>query len=410
MDSPAFRAIVSLTLQAVLLTGAYLLTTTGLALPPTLAGLRVYGPFAALAAAGAIALWFNRGRAALACACLWVAYLSYFGLLVTKADAATSRFVFVTLSCFVPANLALFSLLAERGVLNAYGLRRILVIATEVAIGYALLLNDGTGLADALAAPLIKAAWLKGVVVPQWALLIMALSLSATAGRALLDGSAIDSAVVGVVVAYGLACQHVGQPTTYGLYMSTAALALVIGVLQTSYRMAFHDELTGLPSRRSLNERLLGLGRHYTIAMLDVDHFKKFNDSYGHDVGDQVLKMVAAKLRQVGAGGRAFRYGGEEFALIFSGRSVRQVLPELESLREQVAQHRMALREPDRPVEAEVGRTLRTGSQGRRTVTVTVSIGVAERDDKLTTPDEVLKSADRALYRAKDKGRNQLSR
>ena len=238
----------------------------------------------------------------------------------------------------------------------------------------------------------------------------MALSLSAIAGRALLDGSVIDSAVVGVVVAYGLACQHVGQPTTYGLYMSTAALALVIGVLQTSYRMAFHDELTGLPSRRSLNERLLGLGRHYTIAMLDVDHFKKFNDSYGHDVGDQVLKMVAAKLRQVGAGGRAFRYGGEEFALIFSGRSVRQVLPELESLREQVAQHRMALRKPDRPVKAEVGRMLRTGSQGRRTVTVTVSIGVAERDDKLTTPDEVLKSADRALYRAKDKGRNQLSR
>lgn len=410
MASPAFRAIISLTLQAVVLTGAYLLTNSGLVLPPTLAGLRVYGPFAALTAAGAITLWFNRGRAVLACVCLWAAYLSYFALLGSKADAITSRIVLVTMSYCVPANLALFSLLAERGVLNAYGLRRILVIAAEVAVGYAMVLEGETGLADWLATPLSMAPWLHDVIIPQWAVLIMGLSLIVTTGRTLLDGSAIDAAVVGVLVAFAAASAHIGQPTTFGLYISAGALALVLGVLQTSYRMAFHDELTGLPSRRSLNERLLGLSRSYTIAMLDVDNFKKFNDTYGHDVGDQVLKMVAAKLRQVGSGGRAFRYGGEEFALIFGNRSVRQVMGELESLREQVAQHHMALREAGRPAEANVGRSLRTGLQAHRTVAVTVSIGVAERDDKLTTPDEVLKAADRALYRAKDKGRNQVSR
>jgi diguanylate cyclase (GGDEF)-like protein len=62
---------------------------------------------------------------------------------------------------------------------------------------------------------------------------------------------------------------------------------------------------------------MMSLGHRFTIAMLDIDHFKRFNDTYGHAVGDQVLKMVAAKLRQVKGGGRAFRYGGEEFTLVF---------------------------------------------------------------------------------------------
>jgi diguanylate cyclase (GGDEF)-like protein len=71
---------------------------------------------------------------------------------------------------------------------------------------------------------------------------------------------------------------------------------------------------------------MMSLGHRFTIAMLDIDHFKRFNDTYGHEVGDQVLKMVAAKLGQVRKGGRAFRYGGEEFALVFPNRSARTVL------------------------------------------------------------------------------------
>ena len=61
-------------------------------------------------------------------------------------------------------------------------------------------------------------------------------------------------------------------------------LILAAGVLETSHGMAFRDELTGLPARRALNEALLKVGRRYTVAMVDVDHFKKVNDRYGHDV------------------------------------------------------------------------------------------------------------------------------
>ena len=62
------------------------------------------------------------------------------------------------------------------------------------------------------------------------------------------------------------------------------------------------------------------MGRHYTLAMIDVDHFKKFNDTYGHDVGDLVLKMVAHQISQVNGGGKAYRYGGEEFTTVLYRR------------------------------------------------------------------------------------------
>jgi GGDEF domain-containing protein len=120
--------------------------------------------------------------------------------------------------------------------------------------------------------------------------------------------------------------------------------------------------------------------------------------------------MVAAELTRVRRGGRAYRYGGEEFALVFPGRGVREVLGELEMVRASVAQHRIALRSTDRPVETVTRRELRDVRAPRKIVTVTISIGVAQSDDKLRTPDEVLKAADRALYRAKDKGRNTVSR
>jgi GGDEF domain-containing protein len=174
--------------------------------------------------------------------------------------------------------------------------------------------------------------------------------------------------------------------------------------------MAFRDELTGIPSRRALNEQLAALGNRYTIAMLDVDHFKKFNDTYGHDLGDQVLKMVAAHIARVGGGGRAFRYGGEEFTVLFPGKDAEHAIPHLEAVREDVESYRMALRGADRPARARGAKRQRGGWRGRNGVSVTISIGVAERNGRSGPPHSVIEAADRALYRAKEKGRNRLSR
>lgn len=199
-------------------------------------------------------------------------------------------------------------------------------------------------------------------------------------------------------------------PHALQVMSSLVMLMLVAAVVHEAYQMAYRDELTGLPGRRALNDRLERLGRNYVIAMADVDHFKKFNDSHGHDVGDQVLRLVASRLRKVGGGGKAYRYGGEEFALVFPGRSLEECLPHLEALRQAVEAYRLQLRDKQkRPNDDRQGRQ-RRGSTAAAEVSVTVSLGVAERDDESRTPEQVLKAADQALYAAKSAGRNRVSR
>ena len=194
-------------------------------------------------------------------------------------------------------------------------------------------------------------------------------------------------------------------PFTLNVMCSQVMLMIAAAVAHEAYQMAFRDELTGLPGRRALNERMQRLGRNYVLAMTDVDHFKKFNDTHGHDVGDQVLRLVASKLSKVTGGGRAYRYGGEEFAVVFAGKTLEECLPHLEAIREAIATYDIHLRNQDRPQDDQQGRQRRSGAQAN-SVSVTVSIGVAERQVDHRTAEEVLKSADQALYSAKGAGRN----
>jgi diguanylate cyclase (GGDEF)-like protein len=167
--------------------------------------------------------------------------------------------------------------------------------------------------------------------------------------------------------------------------------------------MAYDDELTGLPSRRALNEALARLRGTYTVAMVDVDHFKRFNDEHGHDVGDQILRMVGTRLASLGGGGRAFRYGGEEFTVLFPGKDVEQARDHLEALRQTIQASPFTLRAASRPLR----RPESPPAIGpRERIAVTVSIGVAGSTGAGTKPDDVLQLADEALYRAKQAGRN----
>jgi GGDEF domain-containing protein len=195
-------------------------------------------------------------------------------------------------------------------------------------------------------------------------------------------------------------------PFTLNIMCSQVVLMIAVAVAHEAYQMAFRDELTGLPGRRALNERMQRLGRTYVLAMTDVDHFKKFNDTHGHDVGDQVLRLVASKLSKVTGGGRAYRYGGEEFALVFAGKTLEECMPHLEEVREAIASYQIRLRNSEhRPNDDQQGRQ-RRGAAGASSVSVTISIGAAERSVEHRGPEQVLKSADQALYSAKGAGRN----
>jgi len=190
----------------------------------------------------------------------------------------------------------------------------------------------------------------------------------------------------------------------YGIAALTlAGVSALLAVLYASFRMAFVDALSGLPNRRALDEALARLSGNFAIAMIDIDHFKRFNDTHGHAAGDLVLKAIGPQLRAI-RGGSAFRYGGEEFCILFSGTHCRGAAAALETARQQIEQARVRIRSAPPPRR----RTQAVKRNEASDVRVTISAGLAERDAAVRTPDEVLKAADQALYRAKGKGRNCL--
>lgn len=204
-------------------------------------------------------------------------------------------------------------------------------------------------------------------------------------------------------------------------YFAAAAFILAAAVVETSYLLAYHDELTTLPSRRAFHEALLRLEHPYSIAMVDIDHFKRCNDTHGHDTGDQVLRMVASRLSRVSGGGQAFRCGGEEFAIIFAGKTATETMDDLEKLREAIAASKLRLRGPDRRQQPRGpdrrnqkgrsrGQAIRQLSRAATPseISVTASIGVASSEVVNGSPEKVIQAADKALYRAKDGGRNRI--
>jgi diguanylate cyclase (GGDEF)-like protein len=194
-----------------------------------------------------------------------------------------------------------------------------------------------------------------------------------------------------------------------GLVYTAATLIVLVSVLETVFKHAYRDGLTDLPARRRLDDTLRSLGRRYAIAMLDVDHFKRFNDRYGHATGDEVLKMIAARAGRI-RGGRPFRYGGEEFAVVFTGRAAERAEAAMEAFRRDLARTPFVIRKPPRPARTRKGPSVRNRTMGsRQKARVTVSIGLAAADRRRKAAD-VLKAADKALYRAKRSGRNRLCR
>jgi diguanylate cyclase (GGDEF)-like protein len=403
------RTLAPFAVAAALLAAAFAFVFYSAALPASLAGLKVYGPYIVFALGATLATGFNRGRAVFALLALVIAYAAQQAWLQQELNAFSSRVTYAGLTVFVPAFLALLAVLPERGTFNRHGVVRLSVIVALAAFTAWVVAAGQIEIADWAYRKFLDPAPLSAGRIPQLGIAVIAVSVLAAMAAALITRSAVAAALAGAIVAFAIAAHVPAASVTFSIFTMAAELMITIAVLQDTFRMAFRDELTGIPSRRALNEQLAALGSRYTIAMVDVDHFKKFNDTFGHDIGDQVLKMVAARIARVGAG-KAFRYGGEEFTVLFPGQDAEDAIPHLETLREEIESYGMALRGTDRPARTKGAKRQRGGWRGKNAVSVTVSIGVAERNERSGTPRAVIQAADRALYRAKEKGRNRLSR
>jgi diguanylate cyclase (GGDEF)-like protein len=387
--------------------GVALLLAGYATLPHYLSGLKIHGPYLILMSGILLSLVFTRGRAFFVLLSFALAYFAFVFILEREYATFASQTAYVALCVFVPFNIAVFALLRERGVLNAPGLRRLSLPLIEVGAIAAIVLSDATEFTDVFYRPIVENESLAGIHIPQLGILCTVVAVVVAVVCAVMRGSVIDAAFAAAAASFALACNELPSPGVFVWFCTMAGVIVAFAVVQDSHRMAFYDELTGLPGRRALNERLGSLDRNFTLAMVDIDHFKAFNDTWGHDVGDQVLKLVAARFERVGGGGMAYRYGGEEFAILFAGRRGIGVVQQLENLCKNIAGYKLTLRDSGRPRYAMPGKAGPV-PPASKWISVTVSIGVAERTNRAELPERVLEAADKALYRAKAEGRNRV--
>ncbi|HYW83064.1 MAG TPA: GGDEF domain-containing protein [Spirochaetia bacterium] len=196
-----------------------------------------------------------------------------------------------------------------------------------------------------------------------------------------------------------------GNGTTYGLqeiqYITRIVRFASIAIENASlFRQATTDRMTGLFSHhffeKTLDEELERARRYkstFSLVMFDIDHFKKFNDTYGHLQGDRIIreiaKLLCKSIRQVDF---PARYGGEEFAVILPAVDVKGAIVVAERLRKKVETYPFP------------------SANGGQPLHVTISLGVTEFDDETAyAPTEIIREADRALYRSKEHGRNKVT-
>jgi diguanylate cyclase (GGDEF)-like protein len=347
---------------------------------------------------------------------------------VSSAGSSSFGTVVGAVAVLMPLNFVLIAVMQERGFTVASMAPAGLFLFVQSVI-ILVLSRTAESAAQPIRIPLHHDHAGAVVSLPQYALFAFAAAGIVLLIRCLLTRKPADSALLWSLAAYFLSLRFGGSIRISTVYSATAACILAFSIIENSYLLAYHDELTSLPSRRAFNDALLRLQHPYSIAVVDIDHFKRFNDTYGHDTGDQVLRLVAASLARVTGGGQAYRCGGEEFTILFPGKTSVEVVDHLEQLRVKVeasefrqrsGDRRQVPRGPDRrnlsrskqrtrvrPRKADAIRSL-AEEKSEASLSVTVSMGVVSSTKEKPNAELVLQAADQALYRAKANGRNRV--
>jgi diguanylate cyclase (GGDEF)-like protein len=377
--------------------------------PAGLEMIRHYASYPLLILTMLLSLSFNQTRL------FFVLYLTAIFLMLILGDVKPpilflpiDQYIFIQLVFLFYLLAVLFFLFSkECGIFSARGFIRIIFCTSLPVIPLLLAGENSFFNPDWLSVTIFPQEISQKLPLPDVVVVFYLITMSLLLVSLFYKPAAVESSFFGLLAGAGLALYFFPEMAKVEFIFTIALVLVLIFILRNSFHLAYRDELTGLAGRRALREQMNKLGAKYSIAMLDIDFFKKFNDRYGHDVGDQVLKMVAEYIGRAGGGGKAYRYGGEEFTLVFPGREVKDVKPVLETLREAIADAGFTVRGKSRP-KAKSNKVRRTDSS-RKSVKITVSIGVAGSQGTDNSPEEVIKIADKALYRAKKKGRNRVS-
>jgi diguanylate cyclase (GGDEF)-like protein len=371
----------------------------------------VFFYYAAFTAALILSLRFGSFRIVF---CSVVLLLGHYALAVTGPSFhhGAGRAAFDEVALLVPLDFILLTFIPERALERKHLSRVAAVLFFESTFVYIFSRPDPPEVA-LLHFSVVHHYHLR---LPQPAMLVFAAALALLAVRLVRFHRPADQGMFWslLAVCMGLETGAVSRAGT--AYFAAAGLILAGCIVESSYSLAYRDELTGLNSRRAFNDALLRLRPPYAVATVDIDHFKSINDTYGHDTGDQVLRLVASRLAGVSGGGQPYRVGGEEFTILFPGRNAKEIFDHLERLRMNIESCSFRLRKGedrrktprDSDRRATSGRKARpTMQEGSGALSVTVSIGIAESSGDPRV-ERVLEQADKALYSAKQSGRNRI--
>ena len=410
MSSTIVRLILPLTCAVIALILRYLLADQSPNTTSQLEFLLQQLPYILLGLGALMALLTNHALEAGITIGLLCAYWLIQSFLQSPLSSQPASQIFYLLTLLSPALLITYALMPQSSCLQLQGLLTalltpliVVLVASLLAINQQLFLNAATNAINNTVAG-------SHLSMLSWLLYLVAIGLCI--GLSLYQQQSIHNSVLGCSLMSLITYGWIQLNSVSAFMFSGMGLLLCINLTISLLQIGYRDDLTQIGNRRALQQTAKTLRGPYAVAMVDADYFKKINDQFGHDLGDQALRVIASLLKQTANGGKPFRYGGEEFCLLFKGKTQQEVLDALEACRQAIANYDMVVRDKQhRPKKLKEGETRRGASKRKSNLRLTVSIGVASSDNgnasNSTNPfEQVLKSAHKALYRAKASGRN----
>jgi diguanylate cyclase (GGDEF)-like protein len=376
-------------------------------LDKVLPGVAIIFPFIVYGAGILLALRFKRIWLLLA---IFILALANLLLQLFATDTAVSteagRLVFNAISLLLPFNLYLFSFLKKRGAITRQSilfLGGIFLQGGGVAYIYR---YQNLGASALLEYPYINWSLLEHIPLSQPALFIYGIVFLYFLARYIRIREAIERAFFwALILTFSALIVNRIAPAS-SIYFATAGFILVISMIENIYLEGFRDELTDLPTSQVLMGNLSKIKTGYTVAMIEIDHFRKLKDNHGRKVSKQIIRMVSSKLASV-TGGMPFRYRDAVFLVVFPEMFVQETMSRLEKLRVTIKESAFIL-----PKQKHSHKKLK-GLKGQKIqpdkTPLSVSIGVAERIDLDIRPQQIIKSAEEALYFARKEGRDRIS-
>lgn len=318
----------------------------------------------------------------------------------TGADQeAVGQTIVAITAVLVPLNLLAFSILKEDSITTVRGVMRVLLVLVQPFLLLWLCLPDQHDLAASFTREYIPPLYTEWTPIPQPALFAFATALLLHFIRFVLHRDPLEGGAIWALVAIFVAYhtnRYGWQPTNFFM---ASGLILFVTLLQSFYQRAYRDELTGIPGRLAYDEAIRQLGSRFSVAVISIDQLTQYANMHGKSVGGQILKLVAPRVQAACSDGQIFRTTGEEFTVLFPGKSATETLGTLETVRKSIEAISLFLRGCDRVWETQRG--IKKAGSRDHALPITLSIGVAEKLSAGATLTLVIKSAYRALYEAK---------